>query len=55
MEFIQEIIFRFGIPNNIIIDLASNFTRAKFFDFYEKKCILLMYALVAHPRAIGQV
>lgn len=54
MEFIQEIIFRFGIPNNNIIDLASNFTWAEFFDFYEK-CILLMYALVAHPRAIGQV
>jgi hypothetical protein len=26
MEFIQEIMFRFGIPNNIIPDLGSNFT-----------------------------
>jgi hypothetical protein len=26
VEFIQEIMFRFGIPNNIIIDLGSNFT-----------------------------
>lgn len=26
MEFIQEIIFRFGVPNNIITDLGSNFT-----------------------------
>jgi hypothetical protein len=33
VEFIQEIIFRFGIPNSIIIDLGSNFTSADFFDF----------------------
>jgi hypothetical protein len=33
VEFIQDIIFRFGIPNNIIIDLGSNFTSSKFFDF----------------------
>jgi hypothetical protein len=26
VEFIQEIMFWFGIPNNIIIDLGSNFT-----------------------------
>jgi hypothetical protein len=26
VEFIQDIIFRFGIPNNIITDLRSNFT-----------------------------
>jgi hypothetical protein len=28
VEFIKEIIFRFGIPNNIIIDLGSNFIGA---------------------------
>jgi hypothetical protein len=28
IEFLQEIIFRFGIPNNIITDLGFNFTRA---------------------------
>jgi hypothetical protein len=26
IEFLQEIIFRFRIPNNIIRDLGSNFT-----------------------------
>jgi hypothetical protein len=35
VEFIQEIIFRFGIPNSIITDLGSNFTSAEFFDFRE--------------------
>jgi hypothetical protein len=39
VEFIHEIIFRFGIPNNIITDLGSNFTNVEFFDFCEQKCI----------------
>ena len=39
VEFIQEIIFRFGIPNSIITDLASNFTSLEFFDFCEQRII----------------
>ena len=35
-EFIQDTIFRFGITNNIITDLGSNFTSSKFFDFCEQ-------------------
>lgn len=52
-EFIQEVFFRFRIPNSIIIDLGSNFTRAKFFEFCEQKCITIKYASVAHPRSNG--
>jgi hypothetical protein len=44
VEFIQEIICRFGIPNNIIIYLGSNFTSSEFFDFYEYRSILIKYA-----------
>jgi ribonuclease HI len=55
VEFIQDIIFRFGIPNNIITDLGSNFTSSEFFDFCEQKSIQIKYASVAHPRANGQV
>jgi transposase InsO family protein len=55
VEFIQEIMFRFGIPNSIITDLGSNFTSSEFFDFYEQRSIQIKYALVAHPRANGQV
>jgi hypothetical protein len=55
IEFIQEIIFRFGIPNSIIIDLGSNFNSTEFLDFYEQKCIQLKYASVAHHRANGRV
>jgi transposase InsO family protein len=35
VKFIQEIMFRFRIPNNIIADLGSNFTSLEFFDFCE--------------------
>jgi transposase InsO family protein len=55
VEFIQDIIFRFGIPNSIITDLGSNFTSSEFFDFYEQRGIQIKYASVAHPRASGQV
>jgi hypothetical protein len=55
VEFIQEIMFRYGIPNNIITDLGSNFTSSKFFDFCEQWSIQIKYASVAHPRANGHV
>jgi hypothetical protein len=55
VEFIQEIMFRFGIPNSIITDLGSNFTSSEFFDFCEQRSIQIKYASVAHQRANGQV
>jgi hypothetical protein len=55
VEFIQDIIFRFGIPTSIITDLGSNFTSSKFFDFCEQRSIQIKYVSVAHPRANGQV
>jgi hypothetical protein len=41
VEFIQEIIFRFGIPNNSITDPGSNFTSVEFFNLCEQECIQL--------------
>jgi hypothetical protein len=41
VEFIQEIIFRFGIPNNNITDPCSNFTSVEFFNLCEQECIQL--------------
>ena len=55
VEFIQEIIFRFGFPRNIITDLGSNFSGDEFFSFCQKRSILVKYVSVAHPRANGQV
>jgi transposase InsO family protein len=55
VEFIQDIIFKFEIPNNIITDLGSNFTSSEFFDFCEQRSIQIKYASVEHLRANGQV
>jgi transposase InsO family protein len=53
VEFIQDIIFWFVIPNSIITDLGSNFTGGDFFDFCEQRSVQIKYTLVAHPRANG--
>jgi hypothetical protein len=37
VEFFQEIIFWFGVPNSIITILGCNLTGTIFFDFYEQK------------------
>jgi transposase InsO family protein len=33
MEFIQEIMYQFRIPNNIIMDIGTQFTAMEFRDF----------------------
>jgi hypothetical protein len=55
VEFIQDIIFRFGIPNSIKTDLGSNFTSSEFFDFCEQQSIHIKYASIAQwPSGKGQ-
>ena len=55
VDFISDIIHRFGFPHTIIIDLGSNFTSQSFWDFCDNSCIEVKYASVSHPRANGQV
>src|SRR3954466_11752464 len=55
VNFIKSIIFRFGIPHNIITDNGTNFTAAEFQNFCEELGIKINYASVAHPRSNGQV
>lgn len=55
VEFLDDVIHRFGIPNSIIADLGSNFIGSKFWDFCDESSILVKYVSVAHPRANGQV
>jgi transposase InsO family protein len=55
VEFISEIINRFGIPNRIITDNGSQFTAAEFRDFCRDHHIKIQYASVAHPQSNGQV
>ncbi|XP_066358188.1 uncharacterized protein [Miscanthus floridulus] len=54
-ELFNDIIYRFGLPNSIIIDLGSTFTDSDFWDFCEDRCISIKYVSVAYPRANGQV
>jgi hypothetical protein len=55
VDFISDILHRFGFPNTIITDLGSNFMANQFWEFYENACIEVKYVSVAHPRANGQV
>jgi transposase InsO family protein len=55
VEFIKEIMYRFGIPNNIIIDNGTQFTAREFRGFCEDSGIKINYALVSHPQSNGQV
>ncbi|RLN35668.1 putative gag-pol precursor [Panicum miliaceum] len=55
VNFIPDIMYRFGCPNTIITDLGSNFTANQFWEFYENNTIEVKYVSVAHPRANGQV
>ena len=55
VDFIGEILHRFGFSNTIITNLGSNFTSQEFWDYCENSCIDIKYVSVAHPRASGQV
>jgi hypothetical protein len=54
VEFIKEIMFMFGIPNNIITDNRTQFTMRKFKDFCADSGIKINYASVSHPQSNGQ-
>jgi transposase InsO family protein len=53
--FFTNIIHRFGVPNSIITDNGTQFTRKKFLDFCEDHHIRVDWAAVAHPMTNGQV
>jgi transposase InsO family protein len=55
INFIKSIVFRFGVPHNIITDNGTNFTSKEFKNYYEGLGIKLKFASVAHPKTNGQV
>jgi hypothetical protein len=55
VEFIQDIMHCFGIPNRVIIDLCSPFTTIEFRNWAQDCGISIDHALVTHPEANGQV
>jgi len=55
VEFLNQIMHRFGVPNSIITDLGTQFTGTTFWAFCDDRGIVIKYVSVAHPRANGQV
>jgi hypothetical protein len=55
INFIKSIVFRFGVPHNIITDNGTNFTPKEFKNYCENMGIKLKLASVAHPKTNGQV
>jgi hypothetical protein len=55
IKFFNEIITRYGVPQNIITDNGMNFAKGVFADYFGQKGIRLDLASVAHPQSNGQV
>jgi IS30 family transposase len=55
INFIKSIVFRFGVPHNIITDNGTNFTSKEFKSYYESMGIKLKFASIAHPKTNGEV
>jgi transposase InsO family protein len=55
VAFFTNIIHHFGVPNSIITNNGTQFTRKKFLDFCEDHHIHVDWAAVAHPLTNGQV
>jgi hypothetical protein len=55
LDFLDELVHRYGLPHCIITDLGSNFNNHQFWEYCENSGIDVLYISVAHPRANGQV
>jgi transposase InsO family protein len=55
LDFLDELVHRYGLPHRIITDLGSNFNNHQFWEYCENNGIDVRYVSVAHPRANGQV
>jgi hypothetical protein len=53
--FCLDIIHRFGVPNSIIMDNNTQFTRKKFLRFCDDHRIRVDWATVVHPYMNRQV
>jgi hypothetical protein len=55
LNFLDELVHRYGLPHHIITDLGSNFNNHQFWEYCENSGIDVRYVSVALPRANGQV
>jgi hypothetical protein len=54
VEFIKEIMYKFGIPNNMITNNVTQFTAREFKDFYADLGIKINYAQCHTSRAVAK-
>jgi hypothetical protein len=55
VEFIQDIMHHFGVPNRVITDLGSPFMTIEFKSWAHNCGISIEYASIAHSQVNGQV
>ena len=55
VQFFIDIVYRFGVPNSIIMDNDTQFTGKKFLRFHDDFHIRVDWSAVAHPQMNGQV
>jgi hypothetical protein len=55
LDFLDELVHRYGLPHRIITDLGCNFNNHQFWEYCENSGIDVRYVLVNHTRANGQV
>jgi transposase InsO family protein len=55
LDFLDELVHRYGLPHRIITDLGPNFNNHQFSEYCENSGIDFRYVSVTHPRANGQV
>jgi hypothetical protein len=55
LDFLDELVHRYGLPQHIITDLGSNFNNHQFGEYCENSGIDIRYVSVTHPRANRQV
>jgi hypothetical protein len=55
VEFIKEIMYKSGVPNNIVTDNGTHFTAREFKDFCADSSIKINYASVSQLQSNGQV
>jgi transposase InsO family protein len=51
--FVRDLIHRFRVPNSIITDNGTQFTRKRFLEFCDAYHIRVDWAIMAHPRTNG--
>jgi hypothetical protein len=55
LDFLDELVHRYGLPHCIITDLGSNFKNYQLWEYCENSGIDIWYVSVVHPRANRQV